>query len=77
MEPIKVYVIILREISHKRTSTIWYHLNIEPTILHKWTYLQNTKRLIDMDIRLMVATGKGRERGKDWELGVVDANNYI
>ena len=23
-----------------------------------------------MDIRLMVATGKGRERGKDWEFRV-------
>ena len=61
MEPIKVYIIIPREISQKQTSTIWYNLNIEPKILHKWTYLQNTNRLIDIDIRLMVATGNRRE----------------
>ena len=37
---------------------------------HKWTYLQNRNRLIDIENRLVAAKGDGGGEGVDWEFGV-------
>ena len=34
-------IIVLNEVRQRKTSTIWYHLDVESKIWHKWTYLQN------------------------------------
>ena len=48
--------------SQTKTNTTWYHLNVESKLWHKWTYLQNTNRLRDIENRLVVAKG---EMGRD------------
>ena len=37
-------IIILSEVSQKKTSTIWYCLSVESQIWYKWTNLQNRNR---------------------------------
>ena len=37
---------------------------------HKWIYLQNRDRLIDLENEHMVTRGEGWERGTDWEFGM-------
>ena len=44
--------------SKPKTNIIWYHLYLESTIWHKWTYLQNRKRLTDMENKLTVTKGE-------------------
>ena len=61
-------IIILSEINHKETNTMWCHLYVESKIWHNWTHLQNRNRLTDVETRLVVA--KSRESGMDWEFGV-------
>ena len=61
-------MIILSEVSQRKTNTIWYHLYMESKIWHKWIYLWNRNRLTDVENRL--AKGEGVGRGMDWEFGV-------
>ena len=67
-------IIILNEVSQKKTNSIWYHICVESKIWHKWTYLWNRNRLTDLENRLVVA--KGEEEGVEWNesLEIVDAN---
>ena len=54
-------LIILSEVRKRKTNTIWYHLYVESKIWHKWIYLWNRSRLTDLENRLVVAKGKGKE----------------
>ena len=57
-------IIILSEVSQKQKDNYhWYHLYVESKIWHKWTYLQNRNRLIDIENRLVLAKGEGSWRG--------------
>ena len=46
------------------TNTIRYHLYVESKIWQKWTYLQNRKRLIDIENSPAAAKGKKEAGGK-------------
>ena len=46
-------------------------------IWHRWTYLQNRNRLIDIENRLVVAKGVGWGGGGIGSLGLVDADSVI
>ena len=46
----------LSEVSQRKTNSIWYHLFVESKISYKWTYWQNTNRLIDVE-KLLVTKG--------------------
>ena len=63
-------LIILSEVSQKKTNTIWYQSYVESKIWLKWTYLWNRNRLTDIENRLVVAKGKGGGGGVEWEFGV-------
>ena len=53
-------IIILSEVSQKEKGKhIWYHLYVESKIGHKWTYLQNTNSLRNIENRFVVAKGDG------------------
>jgi len=67
-------IIILNEVSQKKTNSIWYHICVESKIWHKLTYLWNRNRLTDLENRLVVAKGEGE--GVEWteSLEIVDAN---
>jgi len=54
-----------------------YHLYVESKIWHKWNYLQNRNKLMDMENRPVVANGEGKGVGWTGSLGLVDANYYI
>ena len=43
-------------------SAKWHHLYVESKIGHKWTYLWNRNRFTDIENRLVVAKGGGRDR---------------
>ena len=66
-------IIILSKVSQRKTNTMWYHLYVEPKIWHKWTYLWNRNRATDIEHSFVVAV----VGGKDWELGLADANYYV
>ena len=55
--------------AYRWENTICYHLYVEPTIWHKWTYLWNRNRDTDKENRPVVA--QGQDEGRD-ELGVWD-----
>ena len=63
-------IIILSEVSQRKTNIIWYHLYVESKIRHKWTYLWNRNRLTDIENRLVVAKGELGGGGMDWEFGI-------
>ena len=56
-------ILILSELSQRKTNTIRYHLYVESKIWPKRTYLQNRKRLTDVENRLVVAKGDGERVG--------------
>ena len=60
-------IIILSEVSQRKTNTIWYHLHVASKMWHKWTYLRNRNGLTDIENRRVVA--KAWE-GKDWEFRI-------
>ena len=62
--------------SKSEKNTIWYHLYIESKIWHKWTYVQNRKKLTDMHNRLMTAKEGLSGGGRMGSLGLADADNY-
>ena len=59
-------IIIPSEVRKRKTNTIRYHLYVECKILHKRTYLQNRKRLTDIQSRPVVAKGERRGRGREF-----------
>ena len=52
-------IITLGEVTKIKTNTIWYQLYVESKIWHKWTYLWNRNRLIDIENKLTVTKGEG------------------
>ena len=58
-------IIILSEVSQRKTNAMWYHIYVESKIWHKWTYLWNRNRSTDIENSLVVTL----VRGKDWEFG--------
>ena len=60
-------IIILSDVSQRKTNTIWYYLYVKSKIWCKWTYLWIRNRLIDIKNRLVVA--KGGEGEMSWEFG--------
>ena len=52
---------VLGEVSQRRRNIIWHPLCVESKKKwYTWTYLQNRKRLTDLDKELMVAGWKGQ-----------------
>ena len=63
-------IIILSEVSQKKTNTIWYHLHVESKIQHKWAYLQSRNRLTDIREQTCgYREGKNGD-GMDQEFGI-------
>ena len=57
-------IIILTEVKRRKTYTTWYHLYVESKIWHRWTYLWNRNRLIDIGSKPTISKGErggGRE----------------
>ena len=54
-----------------KTNTMWYHLHVQSKLWRKWTYLQNRRRLTDIEKR------EGEGIGWTGSLGLVGANCYI
>ena len=50
-------IIILSEVSQKKTNIIWYHLYVESKKMMQMNYLHNRNRLIDIENKLMVTKG--------------------
>ena len=70
-------IIILSEVSQTKTA-IWYYLYVKSKKWHKWTYLQNRNRLINLENKLLVTGDEGREGGTDWEFGTdMDTPLYL
>ena len=66
MNPTRIHEDAPRDSHTKRSKAkgkkqITYHLYAESKTWHKWTYLQNTNRLTDIENRLVVAKAEGRE----------------
>ena len=57
-------IIILNEVSQRKTNSIWYHLYVESKKKkrYKWTYIQNRNRPTDIESKLIVIKG---ERGEE------------
>ena len=55
-------IIIVSEVSQRKTNIIWYHLFVESKkIILTWTYLQSRDRLTDIENNLMVTKGESGE----------------
>ena len=63
-------IIILSEVSQKKTNIMCYHLYLECKIWHKRTYLRNRNRLTGIEDKLLVAKRKWGREGTDWDFGV-------
>ena len=64
--------LILSEVSQKEKEKyhmIWYHIDVESKICHKWPYLQNRNRLRHREQTCGCQEGGGGS-GKDWEFVV-------
>ena len=48
-------IIILSELTQRKTNLTGCHLHAEPKIWHKWTYLKSRNRLTDIENRLTVS----------------------
>ena len=70
-------MIILSEVSQRKTNIISYRLSVESKLWHKWTYLWNRNRLTGTENRLVVAKGGEVVERRIGSLGLVDANYYI
>ena len=63
--------VILSEVRQRRRNSIWHPLYVESKKkLYKWTYLQNRKRLTDLENELRVTRREELEEGIGRELGV-------
>ena len=69
-------ILILREISQKKTNTIWYHFYVESKIWYKQSYLQKHSRLQTWRADLWLPVGRREGVGWTGSLGLVDANYY-
>ena len=60
-----VEIIILNEVSQTKTNIIWCCLYVEyKKKRYKWTYLQNRKRVTDLEDKFMVTKKKREMRDK-------------
>ena len=66
---IQLLIIILSEIKSEKHNLYCFHLYVESKLWHKWTYIQNRKRLIDIEIRLVFAKAEEKQRDR---LGIWD-----
>ena len=66
---IQLLIIILSEIKSEKHKLYCFHLYVESKLWHKWTYIQNRKRLIDIEIRLVFAKAEEKQRDR---LGIWD-----
>ena len=67
----KLKIIILSEAGQaEKEKHHMIHLFVESKIWHKWTYLWNRNRIMDIENRLVVAKGEGVGGGMEWEAGV-------
>ena len=55
---------------------MWYHLYVESTIQHKWTYLGNRNRLTVIENSCGCQVGEGVGEGGIENWGFADANYY-
>ena len=55
-------IVILSEVSQRKTSIIWYHLFEESKKFYKWTHLENRNRFTDIENKLMVTKEDEAER---------------
>ena len=70
-------IIILSEVSQRKTNIIWYHLYVGSKKWYKWTDLQNRNRLIDIENKLMVTKGERRGWGGiNQEFGINKYTHY-
>ena len=55
---------------HTKWTKSIYHLYVESKTWHQWAYLQNRKRLTDMEHRLVVPKLEEVGGGMNWEFGI-------
>ena len=58
-------ILIQVRLSQRMTNTMWYYIYLESK-----TYLQNIKKLTDIENKLVVATAEGVGEGMEWEVGI-------
>ena len=63
---IQLQIIILSEVKSEKHKPYGFHLHVESKIWHKWTYIQNRKRLIGIRIVFAKAEEKQRDRLGIW-----------
>ena len=60
-------IVILSEVRQRRRNIIWHPLYVDSKKKwYKWTYMQNRRRLTDLENELMVARGKGWSGNLGW-----------
>ena len=66
----------ISEVSQQeKDKFIWYHLCVQSKLWHRWTYLQNRRKLTDIENRIVVS--KGKRGGKDTRnLRLVNGNYF-
>ena len=62
--------ILTKKVQKRKTNTMWYHLYVESKIWHKWAYLWNRNRTMDVENKLVVAKGDRVRGGMKWEARV-------
>ena len=55
-------IIILSEISQRKTNIIWYHIYVESKKMIQWTYIQHRNRPTDIKSNLWLPKRKGGVR---------------
>ena len=58
-------ILIQVRLSQRMTNTMRYYIYLESK-----TYLQNIKKLTDIENKLVVATAEGVGEGMEWEVGI-------
>ena len=61
-------IVILREVSQRKTNIIRFRLYVESKKWYKSTYLQDRNRVTDTENKLMVTKGES-VGGINWEIG--------
>ena len=70
-------MIILSEVSQRKTNITWYHLYVESKKMIQINYLQNRNRLTDIENKLMITKGERGREGQIRSLGLADTYYYI
>ena len=77
----KLEIIILSEVSQRKTNTIWYHLSVESNTWHKWAEIRHTtKQKKNQGHREQMGGCQGEAGIREgWieSLGLADANWYV